>query len=87
MNALDCSNWLEEYLPEVLEGRVVTKGDALPLNIMGKKIDFIVESATPSGASVISLRTKFKLGVMHKPSNLGVSRITYEDVGSLKNEV
>ena len=28
---------LEEYLPELLEGRVVTKGDEVPINIMGKR--------------------------------------------------
>ena len=27
----------------------MTKGDSLPLNIMGTKIDFLVDSATPAG--------------------------------------
>ena len=33
---------LEEYLPEILEGHVVTKGDTIPVNMMGRKIGFIV---------------------------------------------
>src|SRR5919198_6554852 len=33
---------LEEYLPELLEGRVVAKGDVVPINIMGKKIGFVI---------------------------------------------
>ncbi|MDA4127182.1 MAG: CDC48 family AAA ATPase [Thaumarchaeota archaeon] len=78
---------LEEYLPEVLENHVMTKGDSLPLNIMGKKIDFIVESTSPSGAAVVTLETKFRLGTMHKPLNTGVPRITYEDIGGLTREV
>ena len=29
---------LEEHLPELLEGRVVTKGDMIPVNMVGRKI-------------------------------------------------
>ena len=29
---------LEEHLPELLEGRVVAKGNTIPLNIMGRKL-------------------------------------------------
>jgi transitional endoplasmic reticulum ATPase len=78
---------LEEYLPELLEGRVVTKGDSLPLNIMGNKIDFLVDSATPGGAAVVTQETKFRIGTVRKPPNTGVPRITYEDIGGLTNEV
>jgi transitional endoplasmic reticulum ATPase len=78
---------LEEYLPEVLENHVLTKGDSLPLNIMGKKIDFVVEGTTPSGAAVVTLETTFRLGSMHKPLNTGVPRITYEDLGGLTKEI
>jgi transitional endoplasmic reticulum ATPase len=78
---------LEEYLPEVLENHVLTKGDSLPLNIMGKKIDFVVDSTTPQGAAVVTLETTFKLGTMHKPLSTGVPRITYEDIGGLTKEV
>jgi transitional endoplasmic reticulum ATPase len=78
---------LEEYLPEVLENHVMTKGDSLPLNIMGKKIDFVVEGTTPSGAAVVTLETRFRLGTTHKPLNTGVPRITYEDLGGLTKEI
>ncbi len=78
---------LEEYLPEVLENHVLTKGDSLPLNIMGKKIDFVVEGTTPQGAAVVTLETSFRLGTMHKPLNTGVPRITYEDLGGLTKEI
>ncbi|HUK75664.1 MAG TPA: AAA family ATPase, partial [Nitrososphaerales archaeon] len=78
---------LEEYLPEVLENHVMTKGDSLPLNIMGTKIDFVVESTSPPGAAVVTLETGFRLGTMHKPLNTGVPRITYEDIGGLTKEV
>ncbi len=39
---------LEDYLPELLEGRVVTRGDIIPLNIMGRRIGFAVTSTSPT---------------------------------------
>ena len=39
---------LEEHLPELLDGRVVAKGDMIPLNIMGRKIGFVITSLSPS---------------------------------------
>ncbi len=71
----------------VLENQVMTKGDSLPLNIMGKKIDFIVDSTNPPGAAVVTLETRFRLGTMHKPLNTGRPRITYEDLGGLTKEI
>jgi len=41
---------LEDYLPELLEGRVVAKGDTIPLNIMGRKTGFVITGTTPSDA-------------------------------------
>jgi transitional endoplasmic reticulum ATPase len=80
---------LEESLPEVLENRVLTKGDSLRLYHveMGKNIDFVVESTAPPGAAVVTLETRFRLGSMHKPLNTGVPRITYEDLGGLTKEI
>ncbi len=39
---------LEEHLPGLLEGRVIAKGDMIPLNIMGRKIGFVITSISPS---------------------------------------
>ena len=78
---------LEEALPEVLENHVMTKGDSFPLNIMGRKIDLVVESTTPSGPALVTLETSFKLASPHKPLNTGVPRVTYEDLGGLTREI
>ncbi|HET6799140.1 MAG TPA: AAA family ATPase, partial [Nitrososphaeraceae archaeon] len=79
---------LEEHLPELLEGRVVAKGDTIPLNIMGRKIGFIITSTTPlDAASLIDNHTEFIIGAVPKASAKGVPRVTYEDIGGLKNEV
>src|SRR5919205_3326425 len=84
---------LEEHLPELLDGRVVAKGDMIPLNIMGRKIGFVITSISPSsdGASLVdSNLTEFIIGSVPKAGIKGggaVPRITYEDIGGLKNEV
>lgn len=79
---------LEEYLPELLEGRVVAKGDVVPLNIMGRRIGFAVTNTSPSeGASLIDSNTEFVIGSVPKTAAKGVPRVSYEDIGGLKNEV
>ncbi|MGB8033103.1 MAG: CDC48 family AAA ATPase [Nitrososphaeraceae archaeon] len=86
---------LEEHLPELLDGRVVAKGDMIPLNIMGRKIGFVITSISPSSDAAASLvdsnLTEFIIGSMPKAGAGGrggiVPRITYEDIGGLKNEV
>ena len=79
---------LENSLPELLEGRVVTRGDMIPLNIMGRKIGFAVTSTSPTdAASLIDSNTEFIIGSIPKAAAKGVPRVSYEDIGGLKNEV
>jgi transitional endoplasmic reticulum ATPase len=79
---------LEDYLPELLEGRVVTRGDIIPLNIMGRRIGFAVSSTSPTDtASLIDSNTEFVIGSVPKAAAKGVPRVSYEDIGGLKTEV
>ena len=79
---------LEDYLPELLEGRVVTRGDMIPLNIMGRRIGFAVTSTSPTdAASLVDSNTEFIIGSIPKAAAKGVPRVSYEDIGGLKNEV
>src|SRR5919198_2681388 len=62
---------LEEHLPELLEGRVIAKGDMIPLNIMGRKIGFVITGISPlpapDTASVVdSNHTEFIIGSVPK---------------------
>src|SRR5207245_7796571 len=43
----------EEYLSQILEGRVLARGDYVPINVMGRKIDLVVTSNTPTAEAVI----------------------------------
>ncbi len=83
---------IEEYLTEILEGRVVSRGDVIPLNIMGRKTGLVVNSVMPSGtasaAYSISRDTEFILSSLSKAGPKGgIPRVSYEDIGGLHNEV
>src|SRR5919202_2453139 len=44
----------EQYLGEYLNGQLMTKGDTIPLNVMGQRIDLVVISTNPSGPVIIN---------------------------------
>ena len=81
---------LEDYLSEKLDGRVVSKDDVILFNIMGKRIGFIIVSTKPQNrALLINSDTKFIIGSKSGISvqDKKIDRITYEDIGGIKNEV
>jgi len=78
----------EEYLAQILEGKVVTRGDYVPLGIMGRTIDLVIVNVQPPAPAVIITRgTEISMG--EKPAAMAreVPRVTYEDIGGLKEEV
>ena len=79
----------EEYLNQALEGRAVTRGDVIEINVMGRRIDLVVVSYAPSSDAVIVQRsTEVKIG--EKPVKEGttnIPKVTYEDIGGLGDEV
>ncbi|KAA0001686.1 MAG: CDC48 family AAA ATPase [Thermoplasmata archaeon] len=75
----------EEYLSQILEGRVVTKGDVIELNVMGRKIDLAVTKFSPIADAVI-IERETEIAMSEKPakeSEMKIPRITYEDIGGL----
>ena len=54
---------------------------------MGGKVQFIVTSTKPSKPVIVTEKTVFKLGTMTKAVDASVPRITYDELGGLKNEV
>ncbi|HVD21180.1 MAG TPA: AAA family ATPase, partial [Nitrososphaera sp.] len=79
---------LEEHLPELLEGRVVTKGDMIPVNMVGRKIGFLVTTIIPtSDPAIIDAATEFVIGSVPKSGAKGVPRVNYEDIGGLRNVI
>jgi transitional endoplasmic reticulum ATPase len=80
---------LQEYMQTNYIGHVLTIGDTLIVTTqLGGKTQLVITSTTPSGKPiVITEETEFKLGSMTKAIDNSVPRITYDDLGGLKNEV
>ncbi len=82
----------EEYLrTHALRDRPITKGDTVTLNVMGKKIELVVKSYTPSAKAVIIKPDSTKVKISEKPVReeeiTQVPRVSYEDIGGLDEEV
>ena len=83
----------EEYLASFLEGQLVTKGDVIPLNVMGQRIDLVVISTAPGGPVIISQKTDVIVSeetaeaVAAAKEGGDIPSITYEDIGGLRDEV
>jgi len=79
----------EEYLSQSLEGRAVTRGDVIQINVMGRKIDLIVVSFSPTSDAVLVHRTT-EVKISEKPvkeTQSNIPKVTYEDIGGLGDEV
>jgi len=78
----------EDHLSNLLEGRIVSKMDTIPINLMGKKITFIVNGLSPSsGPLIIDSSTKFTLGGYKQSLSPNIPRINYEDIGGVKDAI
>jgi transitional endoplasmic reticulum ATPase len=80
----------EEYLAQFLGGRVLARGDIVALSVMNRRIDLAVTKTVPStGAVIVDENTNIEISdEVARPDQLrSVPRITYEDIGGLRNEV
>ena len=78
----------ESYLAHNLDGRVISRGDAVELNIMGRRVDLIVISIKPVSDSVI-ITDGTQIEISDKPAKElpYIPRVSYEDIGGLGDEV
>ena len=78
----------DDYLPSLLEGRVVSKMDTIPINLMGKKITFVVNNLKPgNGPLIVGSGTKFTLGDYKQGISPKIPRINYEDIAGMKDPI
>ena len=82
----------EEYLAEYLNGQLMTKGDTIPLNVMGQRVDLVVISTSPSGPVIVTDSTKITVSeesakALKVSKEGGVPSITYEDIGGIGDAV
>jgi len=78
----------EEYLGQLLDGRVVGKGDEIAINVMNRRIDLVVTKIQPNAAAVIvSEGTQIVISEEVAKPQRNLPRVTYEDIGGLRGEV
>jgi transitional endoplasmic reticulum ATPase len=79
----------EQYLGQALEGRALTRGDVLEINVMGRKIDLVVISFQPASDAVLMQRdTEIKVSEKPPKEAIGqIPKVSYEDIGGLSDEV
>ena len=82
----------EEYLSEYLNGSLMTKGDTIPISVMGRRINLVVISTNPSGPVIINESTQVKVSeesskAVQISQEGSADSITYEDIGGLGDAV
>ncbi len=81
----------EQYFSQLLENRVITRGDIVSFMIMGSRIEFLVTSHRPvADAVMITLKTKIQ--VSHDPVSGDLkkkirSQVSYADLGGIGGEI
>ena len=79
---------LQEYMTYNYLNHVFSNGDTISLNTqMGSKIQFVITNTKPSKPVIVTENTIFTLGSLTKTVDSSVPRITYDELGGLKNEV
>ncbi|MEM3857246.1 MAG: CDC48 family AAA ATPase [Thermoprotei archaeon] len=78
---------VEEFLAQILAGRVLGRGDVVPITVMGRRISLVVNSTTPGGGAVIvSEGTKVELSEKAE-SVQNLPQVSYEDIGGMREVV
>jgi transitional endoplasmic reticulum ATPase len=79
----------EEYLSQFLDGRVVSRGDVVTINVMKRHIDLVVTRVVPSvKAAIVGQNTQIEISdQVAKPAERNLPSISYEDIGGLRNEI
>ncbi len=78
----------EDYLRRLLEGRPLTRGDKIPINVLGTRIELVVAGMQPvADAVIIGPDTEIEISEKPAPEEGKIPRVTYEDIGGLKDAI
>ena len=77
----------EDYVSQSLAGRVITRGDVVPLTIMGRRINLAVTSTSPANGPII-VEEYTKVQLSDKPQAIeNLPQVSYEDIGGMRDVV
>ena len=79
----------EGYLQQLLEGRVITQGSTITINIMGRRVDLMITKVEPRADAVIVNRGTAIQFTDKAPKQITgkIPNVTYEDIGGLDREI
>ena len=79
----------EGYLAQLMEGRVVSQGGVITINIMGRRVDLMITKVEPKADVVIVNRgTQVQFtDKAPKQATGNIPKVTYEDIGGLDREI
>ncbi|MCW4011395.1 MAG: CDC48 family AAA ATPase [Candidatus Bathyarchaeota archaeon] len=79
----------EGYLTQLLEGRVISQGGQITINIMGRRVDLMITKVEPKADVVIVNRgTQIQFtDKVPKQATSNIPNVTYEDIGGLDREI
>ncbi len=78
----------EEYLKELLLERPLTRGDKIPIEVLGRRIELVVTSIQPmADAVVVAADTEVEISDKPVTEERKIPRVTYEDIGGLKDAI
>ncbi|HMK46627.1 MAG TPA: CDC48 family AAA ATPase [Methanocella sp.] len=79
----------EYYLLKLLEGRPISKGQTIRVEMLGSPMTFVVTNTRPAGTVIADMNTE--VNISDKPVEEGkaekVPHISYEDIGGLRREI
>jgi len=79
----------ERYLAQMLEGRVISQGAVITINIMGRRVDLVVTQAQPrADAVIVNQGTQIVFTEKAPRQTMGnIPKVSYEDIGGLDREI
>jgi transitional endoplasmic reticulum ATPase len=79
----------ERYLAQLLEGRVISQGTVITINIMGRRVDLVVTGAQPrADAVIVNQGTQIVFTDKAPRQAMGsIPKVSYEDIGGLDREI
>ena len=79
----------EEYVKNILTGRIVAKGDMVPVRIMGRVVNLVVTAYQPMADAVIVNEDAIVkiIEKVYAAQARAFARIAYEDIGGLRDAV
>src|SRR5579875_759564 len=78
----------EDYLVQLLDGRILSRGDIVTINVMNRRIDLqVIRIAPASNAVIVDAETRIEVSDQVAKPVRNLPRISYEDIGGLRNEI